>query len=118
MNHRLEAKNCLAGMKELAAGSVDVVVRSPPYNLGVDFGTYKDDLPLDGNHTGLNAGLQLTQPEPHRPKLVAVPPKLDFSLSAAMRMDTLNGAVVLIVRSGRQNPVVKGRKTWPTKKHR
>jgi DNA modification methylase len=47
MNYRLEAKNCLDGMLELAAESVDVVVTSPPYNLGVDYGTYKDDLPED-----------------------------------------------------------------------
>ena len=47
MNYRLEAKNCLVGMQELAAESVDVVVTSPPYNLGVDYGTYKDDLPED-----------------------------------------------------------------------
>jgi site-specific DNA-methyltransferase (adenine-specific) len=47
MNCRLEAKNCLDGMQALAAESVDVVVTSPPYNLGVDYGTYKDDLPED-----------------------------------------------------------------------
>ncbi|MGO9202189.1 MAG: DNA methyltransferase [Limisphaerales bacterium] len=47
MNCRLEAENCLGRMQELAAESVDVVVTSPPYNLGVDYGTYKDDLPED-----------------------------------------------------------------------
>ena len=47
VNYRLEAKNCLDGMQELAAESVDAVVTSPPYNLGVDYGTYKDDLPED-----------------------------------------------------------------------
>ena len=45
MNCRLEAKNCLDRMQELAAESVDVVATSPPYNLGVDYRTYKDDLP-------------------------------------------------------------------------
>ena len=39
MNYRLEAKNCLDGMQELAAESVDVVVTSPPYNLGVEYRT-------------------------------------------------------------------------------
>ena len=39
MNHRLEAKNCLDGILELAAESVDVVVTSPPYNLGVEYRT-------------------------------------------------------------------------------
>ncbi len=33
INYRLEAKNCLDGMQELAAESVDVVITSPPYNL-------------------------------------------------------------------------------------
>ena len=47
MNYRLEARNCLDGMKELAAESVDVVVTSPPYNLGVQYRTYEDNLPED-----------------------------------------------------------------------
>ena len=46
-NYRLEARNCLDGMKELAAESVDVVVTSPPYNLGVQYRTYEDNLPED-----------------------------------------------------------------------
>jgi site-specific DNA-methyltransferase (adenine-specific) len=47
INYHLEAKNCLDGMKQLAAESVDVVVTSPPYNLGVQYRTYRDDLPED-----------------------------------------------------------------------
>jgi site-specific DNA-methyltransferase (adenine-specific) len=47
INYRLEAKNCLDGMKELTDESVDVVITSPPYNLGVRYRTYQDDLPED-----------------------------------------------------------------------
>lgn len=47
MNYRLEATICLDGMKELAPESVDVVVTSPPYNLGVQYRTYEDNLPED-----------------------------------------------------------------------
>lgn len=40
---RLFAEDCVAGMPaRLAAGSVDVVVTSPPYNLGVDYNEYDD----------------------------------------------------------------------------
>jgi len=54
---RIEAKrgtatiylgDCLEGMREhVADASVDVVVTSPPYNIGIRYGTYKDDLPRD-----------------------------------------------------------------------
>ncbi len=38
--------DCLAGMRSrLADGSVDVVVTSPPYNIGVKYGAYRDDRP-------------------------------------------------------------------------
>jgi len=38
--------DCVAGMEEqLAAGSVDLVVTSPPYNLGIAYGRYQDTLP-------------------------------------------------------------------------
>lgn len=35
--------DCLAGMRELAADSVGVVVTSPPYNLDIAYGTFRDD---------------------------------------------------------------------------
>ncbi len=36
-------RDCMEGMKELVEpGSVDVVVTSPPYNLGIDYNTYND----------------------------------------------------------------------------
>jgi site-specific DNA-methyltransferase (adenine-specific) len=37
--------DCIAGMKKLPDRSVDVVVTSPPYNLGIEYGTYKDNKP-------------------------------------------------------------------------
>ena len=36
--------DCVAGMRALPADSVDLVVTSPPYNLGIDYGTYRDKL--------------------------------------------------------------------------
>lgn len=35
--------DCMEGMKCLCADSVDVVVTSPPYNLGIKYRTYKDN---------------------------------------------------------------------------
>ena len=34
--------NCLDGMKSISDGSIDLVVTSPPYNLGIDYDTYRD----------------------------------------------------------------------------
>lgn len=34
--------DCVPGLKQLEAQSVDLVVTSPPYNLGIGYGTYKD----------------------------------------------------------------------------
>ena len=39
--------DCLDGMKHIPNASIDLVVTSPPYNIGIDYGTYKDDLPWD-----------------------------------------------------------------------
>jgi len=38
-----QVKDCIAGMKDLPAESVDLVVTSPPYNLGIKYTKYKDD---------------------------------------------------------------------------
>ena len=35
--------DCLEGMRELPDESVDIVVTSPPYNLGIAYSKYKDD---------------------------------------------------------------------------
>lgn len=38
--------DCLTGMKNsLEDNSIDIVVTSPPYNIGINYNTYKDDLP-------------------------------------------------------------------------
>jgi site-specific DNA-methyltransferase (adenine-specific) len=39
----LHHSDCVKGMKDLPSDSVDVVVTSPPYNLGIKYGIYKDD---------------------------------------------------------------------------
>ncbi|MGB8167775.1 MAG: site-specific DNA-methyltransferase, partial [Chthoniobacteraceae bacterium] len=39
--------DCLAGMTELPADSVDVVVTSPPYNLGIAYSQYEDTAPRE-----------------------------------------------------------------------
>src|SRR4051812_40707466 len=38
----LKHGDCVQGMKQLDDRSVDVVVTSPPYNLGVNYNTYRD----------------------------------------------------------------------------
>lgn len=40
----LHQEDCLSGMARLDPGSVDVVVTSPPYNLGIKYSKYKDDI--------------------------------------------------------------------------
>ena len=37
--------DCVEGMRQRPEASIDVVVTSPPYNIGIDYGTYRDDLP-------------------------------------------------------------------------
>jgi len=44
---RLIRGDCVEGMRRLKAGSVDVVVTSPPYNAGKDYSTYDDTIPRD-----------------------------------------------------------------------
>src|SRR5438067_582659 len=38
----LRRQNCITGMSRLADESVDLVVTSPPYNLGISYGKYSD----------------------------------------------------------------------------
>ena len=40
----LRPGDCLAGMKDLPDESVDIVVTSPPYNLGIKYQEYDDNL--------------------------------------------------------------------------
>ena len=44
---RLVLADCLAGMAMLDAGSIDVVVTSPPYNIGIRYGQHHDRLPRE-----------------------------------------------------------------------
>jgi site-specific DNA-methyltransferase (adenine-specific) len=39
--------DCLAQLRSMAVESVDVVVTSPPYNIGISYGTYDDRLPRE-----------------------------------------------------------------------
>lgn len=41
------AIDCLEGMRSLSAGSVDVIVTSPPYNIGKPYRTHQDTIPRD-----------------------------------------------------------------------
>lgn len=38
--------DCLKGMKRLKPGSVDVIVTSPPYNIGISYSLYDDKRPM------------------------------------------------------------------------
>jgi site-specific DNA-methyltransferase (adenine-specific) len=37
--------DCIVGMRLMEPQSVDVIVTSPPYNIGIEYGTYHDDKP-------------------------------------------------------------------------
>ena len=41
----IHLQDCVDGMLALPKGSVDIVITSPPYNLGIDYGTYRDNKP-------------------------------------------------------------------------
>jgi site-specific DNA-methyltransferase (adenine-specific) len=41
-NFRLEIIDCVQGMRRLPSESVDIVVTSPPYNLGIKYTNYND----------------------------------------------------------------------------
>ncbi len=43
--NKIHQMNCVDGMQLLDPKSVDVIVTSPPYNLGIDYNTYQDDKP-------------------------------------------------------------------------
>lgn len=47
MSVQLYLGDCLEVMKSMPDKSVDLVFVDPPYNVGKDYGTYKDDLPDD-----------------------------------------------------------------------
>ena len=41
----IHLQDCVEGMLELPANSVDIVTTSPPYNLDINYGTYQDNKP-------------------------------------------------------------------------
>ena len=41
----IHLQDCVQGMLALPEKSVDIVATSPPYNLGIEYGTYKDNKP-------------------------------------------------------------------------
>ena len=43
MSNTIHLSDCVEGMSALPKGSVDMVVTSPPYNLGIKYSTYKDN---------------------------------------------------------------------------
>jgi len=44
----LYLKDCMAGLRDdVREGSVDVVVTSPPYNMGIGYNSYRDSLPRE-----------------------------------------------------------------------
>ncbi len=44
---RFHLGDCVDVLSRLAAGSVDVIVTSPPYNLGIRYNSYRDSLPRE-----------------------------------------------------------------------
>jgi site-specific DNA-methyltransferase (adenine-specific) len=46
-NIELHNMDCLSGMDLIQDKSIDVVVTSPPYNLGIDYNNYNDCIPRD-----------------------------------------------------------------------
>ena len=46
--NKIFCMDCVEGIREhLPDGGVDVVVTSPPYNIGVEYGTHDDDMPFE-----------------------------------------------------------------------
>lgn len=45
MSFDLRCADCMTVMTELAPGSVDAVITSPPYNLGINYSDYDDRMP-------------------------------------------------------------------------
>ena len=58
---RLYRGDSLAVLPALEAGSVGTVVTSPPYNLGIKYRSYEDDLPR-GRQAPLSLGRGNAQP--------------------------------------------------------
>ena len=47
---RIYRMDCLRGMKQMQTGTVDVIVTSPPYNIGKPYATHDDTMPYDESY--------------------------------------------------------------------
>ena len=47
MDSKLYHGDCLEIMETLEEASVDAVITDPPYNSGLDYGTWNDNMPMD-----------------------------------------------------------------------
>ena len=47
INNKILCEDFLVGSKNLSDKSIDICVTSPPYNLNIQYGQYKDNKPLD-----------------------------------------------------------------------
>jgi site-specific DNA-methyltransferase (adenine-specific) len=45
--NRLYGMDCIEGMRRIPDGCIDIIVTSPPYNIGKPYGTHHDSMPRD-----------------------------------------------------------------------
>lgn len=45
--NKIYNEDCLKGMEKIKAEYIDLVITSPPYNIGVKYGKHKDNLPFE-----------------------------------------------------------------------
>lgn len=45
--NKIYNEDCLSGLKKIEDNSVDLILTSPPYNIGIDYDTYDDNRPWD-----------------------------------------------------------------------
>ena len=43
MEHRLICGDCIGELKKVPTESIDLIITDPPYNVGIDYGVYKDE---------------------------------------------------------------------------
>jgi len=64
---RFYLADCIEVFKHLPSGSVDVIVTSPPYNLGIQYNRYQDTLSredyLEWTHTWVGAATRVLRPD-------------------------------------------------------
>ena len=45
--NKVHNMDCVEGLKQLDDNSIDLIVTSPPYNVGIDYDTWKDKMPWE-----------------------------------------------------------------------